>query len=196
MNSETKITIIACSVFKKELQHLQKSGKLDYEIQYLDSMMHMYPKKLEKQLNNEIKENKKEKIVLLYGDCHARMLDQLNENVIKVRGINCCDTILGTERYRKLRKNKAFILIHEWMVRWEEVFKNELGLKSKELAQQFMSEMHNEIVYLDTGAEDIPIEIIQQISDYTGLPFSIEKCGLNEFENAVFAAIKEARNER
>ncbi|NJO92247.1 MAG: DUF1638 domain-containing protein [Chloroflexia bacterium] len=195
MNNDTKIRIVACSVYKKELELLQESGKLDYEIEYLDSMMHMYPKKLEQLLNKAIKESKKGKIVLLYGDCHARMLDQLNENVIKVRGINCCDAILGNERYRELRKKGAFVLIHEWMIRWEEVFKKELGLKTKELARQFMREMHKEIVFLDTGVDDIPVETIKEISDYTGLPFSIEKCSLNEFENAVLTAIKEAKNE-
>ncbi len=196
MISGKEIKIIACSVYKKELELLQKSGKLNYKIEYLDSMMHMYPEKLEQLLDKVIQANKKGKIVLLYGDCHARMLEQLNENVIKVRGINCCDAILGSERYQELRRKGAFVLIHEWMVRWEEVFKKELGLNTKQLAQQFMREMHKEIVYLDTGADDIPVETIKKISDYTGLPFSIEKCSLNEFENAVLVAIKEAKNER
>jgi hypothetical protein len=40
------------------------------------------------------------------------------------------------------------------------------------------------------------LKTIKEISDYTGLPFSIGKCSLNKFENAELTAIKEVSNER
>lgn len=182
--------IVACSVFKNELEAIMKKGTIKGQVIYLDSMLHMYPKKLEKLLNEKIEENKDKNIVLLYGDCHARILDQCKGNVYKVKGINCCDTILGNKKYKKLRKDGAFILIHEWMERWEEVFKEELGLKNSDLAKKFMTEMHKKIVFVDTGIVEIPHGILKEISNYTGLSYSVESCSSGILEEELLRTIK------
>ncbi len=39
----SQIICIACSVFRPELTALQEQGKLDFQIRYLDSNLHMTP---------------------------------------------------------------------------------------------------------------------------------------------------------
>lgn len=188
------MVIVACSVFKHELDAIMKKGIIKAEVIYLDSMLHMYPKKLEELLNNKIDELKDKNIVLLYGDCHARILDQCKGTVYKVNGVNCCDTILGKKKYKELRREGAFILIHEWLERWEEVFKDELGLKNSDLAKKFMQEMHKKLVYVDTGLFEIPNETLKKISQYTGLPYYIESWSSNTLEKELLRTIKRIAN--
>ena len=47
---------VACSVFRDELEALRKRGELDLPVRYLDSMLHMRPKRLETQLTAAVGE--------------------------------------------------------------------------------------------------------------------------------------------
>ena len=101
---ETNIIIIACSIFKTELEHLKKDKKINSPIIYLNSMLHMYPKQLQEILDEKIQENSHLKIVLVFGDCHARMIDYgENKNIVRTPGINCCEIFLGSDNYKKVR---------------------------------------------------------------------------------------------
>jgi len=171
---------IACSIFKNEIKKMNDRGELDFDIKYMSSMLHMYPSKLQKKLSEKVAKDagSYEKITLLYGDCHPFMheMDELT-NVKRTQGINCVEILLGKERFRKLRKEGVFFFMPEWTIRWEEVFRNELGL-NPELAKEFMQEMHSKLVYLDTGQIPIPDDILKKISEYTGLNYEIIKVEL------------------
>ncbi len=185
-----KILIIACSIFKRELEHLKETGLLDSELLYLNSMLHMHPKKLGKLLEQTLTKHKDRKIVLLYGDCHSHMMDTETEHIKKVNGINCCEIFLGAERYFKLRKQGAFILLPEWLERWREIFQDELGFKDEHIAQRFMNDFHKNLVYIDTGITEVPLEKIDQISSFTGLKCHIESCSGKNLLNEILKTVK------
>ena len=84
------LVIIACSIFKYELDHLISEGRLDVPVVYLNSMLHMYPEELQTLLDTKIEEYKNFRIILMYGDCHANMVDyEKQTNILRVPGINC-----------------------------------------------------------------------------------------------------------
>lgn len=172
----SSLTIIACSIFKNELEQLKAEGLQDFEIVYLDSMLHMNPSKLKDFLNKELEKLKHKKNIILYGDCHSHIMESENACNAKVNGINCCEIFLGGQRYKQLRKEGFFILLPEWLERWQEVFQKELGFSNDKVAKKFMNDFHTGMVYIDTGITEIPFKLLEELSQFTGLTYRIEPC--------------------
>jgi hypothetical protein len=198
MMANKKSICLACGVFKLELEALVYHGLLDFDIITLESMLHMKPSKLEQVMDATISSRSNENILLLYGDCHPRMHEmQNNTNVTKVAGMNCCDILLGPDAYRKLQKEKTFIFLPEWTLRWQEVFTYELGFEKPENARNFMKEHLSKLVYIDTGVSAVPEEALQEITAFFDMPFEVlpitleilcqrindAMCKLNGFQN-------------
>ncbi len=182
----SNLVIIACSIFKNELDQLSNEGRLLVPVIYLNSMLHMKPRELKVLLDAKIEEYKKFKIILLFGDCHARMIDyEKNPNILRSPGINCCEIFLGTQEYKKIRKEGAFILLPEWVERWKEAFVDTMGFKTSKMAKPFMREMHSKIVYVDTGFTEQNKMLFDEISEFLGLPLEIYNSSVAELENVV-----------
>lgn len=192
---ETNITAIACSIFRDELEALRRENKITVPVIYLDSMLHMFPDRLHERLDKVVKNelDAGKKLLLIYGECSPYM-DKYNENknVKRIGGINCVNIFLDEKVYRNLRKEGAFFLIHEWALRWKEIFQNELGLNADN-AKSFMSEMHTKLIYLDTGSAPVPVDTLNEISAYCGLPCEIAKVTLDVFSNRVNQAVEELK---
>lgn len=162
---------------------------------YLDSMLHMFPDRLHERLDKAVKNelDAGKKIILIYGECSPYM-DKYNENknIKRTCGINCVNIFLEDRIYIALRKEGAFFLIHEWALRWKEIFQNELGLNADN-AKSFMNEMHTKLIYLDTGSAPVPIGTLNEISAYCGLSYEIMKVALDVFSNRVNEAVEELK---
>ncbi len=184
--------IIACSVFRNELEMLLSKGDIDFPVRYLDSMLHMWPDELHRRLPPLIKAevDKGYKILLLYGDCNAYMNEyELLSGVHRVRGLNCAQILLGPDQYRKLSHEKTFFFLPEWTLRWREVFEKEMGL-DKHIGRDLMHSMHRKFLYLDTGCTPVPTEELQSASDTFDLPWDIMRVGTDH----LLAAIQETMN--
>jgi len=192
----TNLVIIACSIFRYELESLQQKGKINVPVVYLNSMLHMYPEKLQILLDAKIEKYKNFRIILLYGDCHARMVDyEKNPNIRRTPGINYCEIILGNEKYKKIRNDGAFILLPEWTERWKEAFIDYMGFKTSKSIRPFMSEMHKKITYIDTGFQKKNEPLFEEISDFLGLPLEIYSSSIDELEKVIDRLIEESTNE-
>ena len=180
-NPPTPVNIVACSIFRREIEWLQARGELILPFHYLDSMLHMVPEKLCSLLNTQIDRTpgRDGRIVLLYGECHLTMHDQEKQKgVSRVKGVNCCEILLGRETYRSYLKKGAFFLMPEWVERWETVFRKELGL-SETTAKSFMRAMHTHLLYLDTQVQPVPVALLDEITRFTGLGWSCLSVSLN-----------------
>lgn len=193
--SEANITAIACSIFRDEIEALRRENKIAVPVIYLDSMLHMFPDRLHERLDKAVKKelDAGKKLILIYGECSPYM-DQYNKNknIIRLGGINCVNIFLEDSIYKALRKEGAFFLIHEWALRWKEIFQNELGLNA-ENAKSFMGEMHTKLIYLDTGSGAVPDGILNEISSYCGLSYEIMKVTLDVFSARVNEAVEELK---
>jgi hypothetical protein len=198
MNKESsRLICIACSVFQSELETLRRRRDISFPIRYLSSTLHMHPVKLYHSLDALLKRESKpdQKILLVYGDCHAHMHEHdSGPNVCRVRGVNCPEILLGKDTYSSLLRQGAFFLLPEWTMRWREIFQTELGLKG-EVAKAFMKEMHTRLVYLDTGQIPVPKEQLKAITDYAGLPWEILKVSPDYLLAAIREAIKRLRQD-
>jgi hypothetical protein len=168
-----------------------KEGKINVPIVYLNSMLHMHPEQLQILLDAKIEEYKNFRIILMYGDCHARMIDyEEKTNIVRTPGINCCEILLGKEKYRKIRNEEAFILLPEWSGRWKEVFVDSMGFKTSKAIKPFMAEMHKKIVYVDTGLVEKNNPLLNKISDFLGLPLEIYPSTIKELEKVIISLIE------
>ena len=191
----TPVNVIACSIFRREIEWLQARGELLLPFHYLDSMLHMVPEKLCSLLNTQIERTpgRDGRIVLLYGECHLAMHDQEKEKgVCRVKGLNCCEILLGHETYRSYLKKGAFFLMPEWVERWETVFRKELGL-SETTAKSFMEAMHTHLLYLDTQVQPVPEALLDEISRFTGLDWSCLSVALNRLRDGVNQCIEKCQ---
>jgi len=170
---------LSCGVLRAELTELLKLDKISGELLFLDSMLHMNPPELEEILTSYLKHrNTNLNIVLIYGDCCSRMLNLVKDyHITRVDAINCAQMLLGKVRYRELMHFESFLLLPEWTLRWQEIMSVELGLNA-ENAKSLMRENRKELVYLDTGLVAVPEDYLIDCSEYTGLPWRVEKTGL------------------
>lgn len=167
--------ILSCSIFRKELERLRDEGNLKLPIIYLDSLLHLKPEDLQTKMESAVNLalDEYQKVLLLYGDCHPYINDGYEaDRVFRVKGINCCEILLGSEDFRRLRRESVFFLLEEWVYRWQEIFIDGLGLTER-LAPMFMGSVHKTLVYLDTGSSPIPWEELRQMSLYFKLPMEV-----------------------
>jgi hypothetical protein len=168
---------ISCSIFKKEIEILQASRQWDMPVEFLSSMLHMAPDKLDVRLRETLDaariQDPDQKVLMAYGDCCSHMETFRSEpGTSRTEGLNCCEIILGRDAYRKLRREGAFFLMPEWALHWKKVFISQLGLLGP-CAKAFMQDMHTRLIYLDTGIQPVPWVDLNEASDYLGLPVEV-----------------------
>ena len=96
--TETTLRVIACSVFKPALQHLELERRYPgLRLSYLPSNLHMRPLNLRVYLLRRIAyaQKRNERIICLYGDCFPE-LDRICQRygVTKVPGLHCYEILL------------------------------------------------------------------------------------------------------
>ncbi|HAE23013.1 MAG TPA: hypothetical protein DCG47_11910 [Spirochaetaceae bacterium] len=191
---KAKIPLIACGIFRQEFEALPPDLKEAFSPEYLDSMLHMRPLELDAALHAALEKQGDAASVLLFGDC-CPFMREISETMGRKRseGINCCEIMLGHERYKALRREGAFFFMPEWTERWEEVFKFELGFSDEALARAFMQDTMKKLVYIDTGLHPVPYATLAAIERYFELPVSVERAGLSQLEKALREALAKAR---
>jgi hypothetical protein len=180
-------SVIACSIFRPEIERLRSAGTLDAHTAYIDSTLHLDPKALEAVLASAIDAQARfgVRTALVYGDCHAHMVEHTaRAGVARPWCLNCCELYLGRDRYRELRREGAFIVLPEWAERWRETLQRTLG-PDPVLARQIMRELHTRLVYVTKPGAPVPRQALDEMSDYTGLPWSVEELDPAVFERAI-----------
>jgi len=198
MSPDSRKLCISCSIFRKEIEALQASGQLNLPVEFLNSMLHMVPARLEARLQEALgsarSRDPEPDVVLAYGDCCGHMdTFESAPGTGRTEGINCCEIILGSETYRKLRKEGAFFLMPEWALSWRQIFVGQLGLLGP-CAKAFMQEMHSRMIYLDTGLVPVPHAALEEASEFLGLPVEILPVSLDPLLASLQQAARSAHH--
>ena len=190
-----KGVMICCSVLQAEVESLRDVHWPDHKLIFLPSMMHMHPEQLASSLESALDAELKQGfgVVLIYGDCCARMtaLEAL-PGVVRTRGKNCCELLLGPEEYRRLSHEGVFFLIPEWARRWKDIFTKELGLNCDN-AISLMQDMHRKLMYLDTGLVPVPENALKECAEYCGLPYEVLPVSLGHLHSAIEEALSKCK---
>ena len=185
------LSIICCSVLRRELEALALDEYPDAELVFLDSMLHMHPEKLRHAIDAALAARPDRDCLLVYGDCHAHMQEAgRRPHCARTGAVNCGELLLGWETYHSFRNEKVFLFLPEWTERWRQVFVRELGFSDQSLAREFMQESRQRLVYLDTGLIPVPEKTLAEIADYFGMPVDVLAVSLNELHQAVHLAVQ------
>lgn len=186
-----ELSFLCCSVLRNELEHFLPARYPGAEMVFLDSMLHMRPRELEKELNQWLERKAGRQCVLIYGDCHAHMReDARRPGCVRTTGANCGELLLGREEYRRLRNERTFLFLPEWTTRWREVFENQLGFVDRELAREFMAETRKRLVYLDTGLEPPPLSTLADIEEFFAMEVEVLPVSLDHLAQAIATAVR------
>ncbi len=193
MSAPRQQTMLAlcCAVFEAEVEALRQNYWPGLVIRYQSSMLHMKPEKLAVHLDTLITEELHlgNKVLLVYGDCCMGMAAlAARPGVVRTRGNNCCDLLLGSTEYRRLAHTGAFFLFPEWAGRWRHIFSVELGLNQIN-ATSLMGDMHKKLVYLDTGVLPVSVTELEKCANYCGLPWEALQVSLEPLRAAVQDAL-------
>jgi hypothetical protein len=195
MTDATSTVLVACSVFKPELEELARRGALRFPIRFLDSRLHIRPEVLGQRMAETCRQQEQagQQIVLVFGDCHADTVDLTSgRNVARVKGLNCGMIVLGKQRYKHLIADGAFLLLPEWAKRWREIVNHIPGLDSA-LEIKIVREMHAKFVYLDTGVCPVPQEDLEECARYFQLPYEVEEVRLDRLAACIEDALHDLR---
>lgn len=180
MQREGSPLLVACSVFRPEIAWLRHSGRLQWEVRYLDSNLHMEPALLAAALDTEValQRQAQRSCLLCYGDCDPEMHQRCAApDVSRPRHGNCVSLLVGKERWRCWIREGAFVLLPEWTRRWRELLLELPGLDSEQ-TRELMREQHRSMVYVDTGVMPVPAEELSACEAHFGLPIRVEAVGL------------------
>lgn len=182
--------MICCSAIQAEAVRLWQTYWPDHELKSFTSTMHLHPERLaatlHKVLAAELTQGRR--AVLIYGDCCARMTAlETMPGVVRTRGKNCCELLLGPGEYRRLSHEGAFFIIPKWARRWKRFFSG-LGL-SRDNAACMMQELHRTLIYLDTGLVPVPEHALKECAAYCGLPIEILPVSLERLRLAMEEAL-------
>lgn len=188
---DTRTRVLSCGILKAELEALPAPLVERLDIVFLDSILHMRPKDLESDLRRLLDLPPDGPVLLVFGDCSPGMRElSLGPGRVRISGVNCCEIVLGRERYRDLRRRETFLFMPEWTARWREVFGAELGFQSIDAARGFMTDSMQSLAYVDTGVVPVPVPTLREIEDFFGMPVRIEHAGIGLLEKAVLEALK------
>ncbi|NLJ45930.1 MAG: DUF1638 domain-containing protein [Treponema sp.] len=187
----SRVRVLACGILREELRALPTALLARLDIVNLDSILHMRPRDLESGLHGLLDSAPGVPAILVFGDCSPGMRElSLGPGRVRISGVNCCEIVLGRERYRDLRRRETFLFMPEWTARWREVFGAELGFQSIDAARGFMTDSMQSLAYVDTGVVPVPVPTLREIEDFFGMPVRIEHAGIGLLEKAVLEALK------
>jgi hypothetical protein len=98
--------------------------------------------------------------------------------VVRVRAMNCCEMLLGKQRYKALLRTGAFLLFPEWSYRWRSILQCFPGFDA-DTAGEMMTEIHSRFVYLDTLTCPVPHDALEQCSELFRLPYEVAEVSLD-----------------
>ncbi len=192
--ARAKLSCIACSVFKSQLDRLRDSGDFDLPVHYFPSELHTRERDLHKRLEIMLRESRARggRTLLVAGDCHPFIKEQESlPGTCSVGGENCVEMLLGADNYRSLRRQRVLFLAPEWSAEWRDCLYD--GLDSAEGGRRELRPgAYSKVVYLDTGSMPVPEATLSDMSRELGLPCEVMEVGPEPLLAAIRGAWQQA----
>ncbi|SFG24149.1 Protein of unknown function [Desulfotomaculum arcticum] len=177
------ITILCCSILKREIEYIINKIDIEAELVYLDCTLHVDPQKLCSEINKFLSNSNN--AFVIYGNKCCPDMEQIIEanNAILIGAQNCVDMILGPEVEKQSTLNKTFFLTGGWLENWKLIFQKTLKWDKIEARQKFG--YCEKMLLIDNGLVKISDYELLEMFDYTGLPIETYVNGLGFFESLI-----------
>ncbi len=177
--------LIACPVFRVELEHILEELNLAPRINYMHYTIHNNPSKMDEQLQKGIEnaEESHKNICFLVGR-HCESKRGINSLVKDCGGQipkaeNCIDMLIGQELAKKLQKNRTSLMTPAWIRMITQSIQD--GNWSVTDARINLG-WYDKILILDTGVEPLSDEQIMEFYDLVQVEIEILPVNLDHFK--------------
>jgi hypothetical protein len=181
--------IIACGVFRKEIEALREDLGFPFEARYLGSGLHVDFDDIKTALQMELEMCKNfEGIIVAYGQCHPRIEEILKPyHAILIACQNCVDAFISRKEVEKKANDGLFFYLSPgWLEAWHDIF-GRLNWGQEEARLQMGS--FRGVVYMDTLKDAALREPeLLMFFDFTNLPYQIMPVELSHFKSLIVRA--------
>ena len=131
-----------------------------------------------------------------YGKCHPQILPLLAEygdQVVKVRGNNCFEMFLGTEKYAKYHNKQYWMLTKPFFTRW----RNELlmgfggGTSS---GKMLIGDAFKKLIYVRFDRDELGIDVVEDFAKTVGLEYEIHSADTANLKMLLKEALSSAHS--
>jgi hypothetical protein len=202
MKKAAKPCIIACGIFKKELERLVEEKAFDADLHFLDPGLHNDPRRLGQVLKGALEKRSKQYpkgVIVAYGDICMGFNHEIKGLVeeygaAKIDALNGIDALLGGKgKLLEIDPEHAYFFINDAWIDLEFADRT----TTKEQTREEFSVLKG-LYLLDTlGDLDSRMKEIEAICDLTGLP-TIERqnIGLEGLKSVILEAFAKSGSRR
>ena len=184
-------TIIACGIFKDEIERLSADMAIPFKVRYLGPGLHVDFDELKDALEEELKRassDGSQGIIVAYGQCHPK-IDEIMKpyHAALMDCQNCVDAFISRQAVeKKACEGLFFYLSPGWLDAWKDIFRcMNWGVEE---ARMGMGSFRGS-VYLDTLKDASRREMdLLEFFDFTNLPFQIMPVDLGYFRSLIVKA--------
>jgi uncharacterized protein DUF1638 len=178
-------SLIACPIFRKELESVLAELNLTPRINYMHYTIHNNPLKMEEQLQDGVDKAAKtggDVRFLLGKHCKgkrdiAEVVEDCGGKIPQAR--NCIDMLIGDELAKSLQKNRTSLMTPAWIRMINQSIQE--GQWSVTDARLNLG-WYNKILILDTGVDPLSDEQIMEFYDLTQVEIDILPVDLKHFK--------------
>ena len=180
---------VICGALGAEVKDIVDRRGWEVDIYGLSAMLHLYPKRIVKELSAKLHELRPqyERLVVVYGDCgtNGRLDPVLKEvGASQVRGPHCYEMFAGRDLFHQVSEERpGTFFLTDWLVRnFDRAVVRGLGLDRDPELKPMLFGNYEAVMYL----RQVPLARLaskaQAIAEYLGLPLEIVDVGLGELE--------------
>ena len=181
--------LMGCGVLRREIELLSRKNGWDLRPRYLPSFPHCGSDLVELSLESELERQRGDPAFVLYGLCHPRM-DSLvaSFGLRRVRGENCMEMLLGSEKYIEELAGGAFFLLEEWARDWKPLAGMVMGHDKASMVEIFRLDRTHILGIRTPASGDFSAEAVFAAED-AGLPLRWIDVGLDVLEARLLEAM-------
>ena len=193
-----RIAIIACEIFKEEIEFLTKDDP-DFVIrEYLEFALHDNKKNMRQVITKKVNEleGKADVVLLGYAICQSLqdISPELKVPIVMFAGDDCIDVLLGPDEYKRERKKclGTWFSTPGWAVQGPEGLIKSFHLDSVEGFEpsyflNIFFESYERCLHIDTGIgnNEEYTQMSKDLADQLGLRLECRSCELKNIEDAV-----------
>ncbi len=181
--------IIACGIFKDEIEKIRGQLDFPFEARYLEAGLHVDFDELAEILKAELESCKDhDGIIVAYGECHPKMAEILAPyRAALLRCQNCIDAFITRKKVEEIaNRGLYFYLSPGWVKSWKDMF--ERMNWSREEAR-FQLAPFKGFIFLDTleNADEFEEGLIEFL-DFTLCPYDKMPVDLDHFRSLIAEA--------
>jgi len=178
--------IIACGVFKDEIEKIADQLDFPFEVRYLEAGLHVDFDDLATALKAELESCKDhDGIIVAYGECHPKMAEILAPyRAALLKCQNCIDALITRKKVEEIAsRGLYFYLSPGWVKSWRDMF--ERMNWSREEARFQLAPFRGSI-FLDTlgNAEEYEEGLVEFL-DFTLCPYEKTPVDLDHFKSLI-----------